>query len=193
MDVIPETRFLSSHPHFWSFLQNEYLQPLMSARKDYLTWDEYFMGVALLSGRRSKDPNTQVGACIVNTQQKIVGAGYNGLPIGCSDEDFPWEKQGDFLNTKYPYVCHAELNAILNNIGMNLSGCRIYTALFPCNECAKAIIQSGIKEVIFLSDKYDGTDVSIASKKMLDTAGVTYRKVKVNRKSIELSFDEKLV
>jgi len=191
-DVIPELCF-PIHLHFWSFLQNEYLQPRMSARKDYLTWDEYFMGVALLSGRRSKDPNTQVGACIVNTQQKIVGAGYNGLPIGCSDEDFPWEKQGDFLNTKYPYVCHAELNAILNNIGMNLSGCRIYTALFPCNECAKAIIQSGIKEVIFLSDKYDGTDVSIASKKMLDTAGISYRKVEVNRTSIELSFDEKLV
>jgi dCMP deaminase len=165
----------------------------MSARKDYLTWDEYFMGVALLSGRRSKDPSTQVGACIVNSQQKIVGAGYNGLPIGCSDEDFPWEKTGDFLNTKYPYVCHAELNAILNNIGINLSGCRIYTALFPCNECSKAIIQSGIKEVIFLSDKYDGTDVSVASKKMLDTASVTYRKVQVNRETIELSFDEKKV
>lgn len=163
----------------------------MSARKDYITWDEYFMGVALLSGRRSKDPHTQVGACIVNTQNKIVGAGYNGLPIGCSDEDFPREKQGDFLNTKYPYVCHAELNAILNNIGMDLTGCRIYTALFPCNECSKAIIQSGIKEVIFLSDKYDGTDVSKASKKMLNTAGVAYRKVEVNRKSIELSFDEK--
>jgi len=163
----------------------------MSKRTDYITWDEYFMGVALLSGRRSKDPNTQVGACIVNNQNKIVGAGYNGLPIGCSDEDFPWEKQGDFLNTKYPYVCHAELNAILNNIGMDLSGCRIYTALFPCNECSKAIIQSGIKEVIYLSDKYDGTDVSLASKRMLDTAGVSYRKVEVKRKSIELSFDEK--
>ncbi len=163
----------------------------MSARKDYITWDEYFMGVALLSGRRSKDPSTQVGACIVNSQNKIVGAGYNGLPIGCSDADFPWEKQGDFLNTKYPYVCHAELNAILNNIGMDLSGCRIYTALFPCNECSKAIIQSGIKEVIFLSDKYDGTDVSIASKKMLDTAGVAYRKVIVQRECIELSFNEK--
>ena len=149
------------------------------------------MGVALLSGRRSKDPSTQVGACIVNNQNKIVGAGYNGLPIGCSDEDFPWEKQGDFLNTKYPYVCHAELNAILNNIGMDLSGCRIYTALFPCNECSKAIIQSGIKEVIFLSDKYDGTDVSIASKKMLDTAGVAYRKVIVQRENIELSFNER--
>lgn len=163
----------------------------MSKRTDYITWDEYFMGVALLSGRRSKDPSTQVGACIVNNQNKIVGAGYNGLPSGCSDEDFPWEKQGDFLNTKYPYVCHAELNAILNNIGMDLTGCRIYTALFPCNECSKAIIQSGIKEVIFLSDKYDGTDVSIASKRLLDAAGVSYRKVQAKRNKIELSFDEK--
>jgi dCMP deaminase len=162
----------------------------MSARKDYISWDEYFMGVALLSGRRSKDPSTQVGACIVNSQNKIVGAGYNGLPIGCSDEDFPWEKQGDFLNTKYPFVCHAELNAILNNIGMDLTGCRIYTALFPCNECSKAIIQSGIKEVVFLSDKYDGTEVSIASKRMLDAANVGYRKVIVKRQTIELSFDE---
>lgn len=149
------------------------------------------MGVALLSGQRSKDPGTQVGAYIVNQQNKIVGAGYNGLPIGCSDEEFPWSKTGDFLQTKYPYVCHAELNAILNNIGMDLHGCRIYTALFPCNECSKAIIQAGIKEVIYLSDKYDGTEISIASKKMLDTAGVTHRKVKVNRKNIELSFDEK--
>lgn len=163
----------------------------MPKRSDYITWDEYFMGVALLSGRRSKDPSTQVGACIVNQQHKIVGAGYNGLPAGCSDEEFPWEKSGDFLNTKYPYVCHAELNAILNNIGMDLSGCRIYTALFPCNECSKAIIQSGIKEVIYLSDKYDGTEVSRASKRMLDSAGITYRKVEVNRKHIELSFDEK--
>jgi dCMP deaminase len=163
----------------------------MSARKDYISWDEYFMGVALLSGLRSKDPSTQVGACIVNSQNKIVGAGYNGLPMGCSDEDFPWEKTGDFLQTKYPYVCHAELNAILNNIGMDLSGCRIYTALFPCNECSKAIIQAGIKEVIFLSDKYDGTNVSIASKRMLDTAKVSYRKVEAKRSLIELSFDEK--
>ena len=163
----------------------------MAKRTDYISWDEYFMGVALLSGRRSKDPNTQVGACIVNVQNKIVGAGYNGLPTGCSDEDFPWEKTGDFLQTKYPYVCHAELNAILNNIGMDLSGCRIYTALFPCNECSKAIIQSGIREVIYLSDKYAGTDVSLASKRILDATNVTYRKVEVKRKSIELSFDEK--
>jgi dCMP deaminase len=159
-------------------------------RKDYISWDEYFMGVALLSGQRSKDPNTRVGACIVNLQNKIVGAGYNGLPMGCDDEDFPWSKKGEFLETKYPFVCHAELNAILNNIGMDLSGCRIYTALFPCNECSKAIIQAGIREVIFLSDKYNGSDVSIASKRLLDTSGVSYRKVEVSRESIILSFDE---
>lgn len=162
----------------------------MSKREDYISWDEYFMGVALLSGQRSKDPGTQVGACIVSNQNKIVGAGYNGLPMGCNDEDFPWEKTGSFLQTKYPYVCHAELNAILNNIGMDLNGCRIYTALFPCNECSKAIIQSGIKEVIYLSDKYNGTAVSIASKRMLDTAGVAFRKVTVQRSRIELSFEE---
>src|ERR1043165_9676453 len=152
----------------------------MAKRTDYITWDEYFMGVALLSGRRSKDPSTRVGACIVSNQNKIVGAGYNGLPMGCSDEDFPWEKSGEFLDTKYPYVCHAELNAILNNIGMDLGGCKIYTALFPCNECSKAIIQAGITEVIFLSDKYNGTDAGKASKLMLDKAGVVYRKVKSN-------------
>src|ERR1044071_4153468 len=163
----------------------------MKKRQEYISWDEYFMGVALLSAKRSKDPSTQVGACIVSDKNKIVGAGYNGLPIGCDDNEFPWEKSGDFLQTKYPYVCHAELNAILNNIGIDLSGCRIYTALFPCNECSKAIIQSGIKEVIYLSDKYNGSDVSIASKRMLDTAGISYRKVEVKRKNIELSFDEK--
>lgn len=163
----------------------------MSKRSNYISWDEYFMGVALLSARRSKDPNTQVGACIVNAKNKIVGAGYNGLPMGCDDDVFPWAKQGEFLETKYPYVCHAELNAILNNIGMDLQGCKIYTALFPCNECAKAIIQSGITEVIFLSDKYDGSETSQASKKMLDSAGVTYRKVSTSLGKIELSFNEK--
>ena len=165
----------------------------LQKRKDYISWDEYFMGVALLSARRSKDPSTQVGACIGNDKNKIVGAGYHGLPIGCDDDEFPWEKQGDFLQTKYPYICHAELNAILNNIGMDLKGCKIYTALFPCNECAKAIIQSGIAEVIFLSDKYEGTDIFKASKIMLDKAGVGYRKVKTHLSSIHLSFDAKNV
>lgn len=148
------------------------------------------MGVALLSACRSKDPNTQVGACIVNDKNKIVGAGYNGLPTGCSDDEFSWDKQGAFLDTKYPYVCHAELNAILNNIGMDLHGCKIYTALFPCNECTKAIIQSGITEVIFLSDKYEGTDVFKASKLMLDKAGISYRKVITKISSLVLSYNE---
>lgn len=148
------------------------------------------MGVALLSAKRSKDPSTQVGACIVNEKNKIVGAGYNGLPMGCDDDEFPWHKQGDFLETKYPYICHAELNAILNNIGMDLKGCKIYTALFPCNECTKAIIQSGITEVIYLSDKYHGNDIFKASKIMLDKAGVQYRKVKARINGISLSFNE---
>jgi len=162
----------------------------MSKRSDYISWDEYFMGVALLSAKRSKDPSTQVGACIVNAKNKIVGAGYNGLPAGCDDDLFPWDKSGHFLETKYPYVCHAELNAILNNIGMDLHGCRIYTALFPCNECAKAIIQAGITEVIYLSDKYAGTDTFIASRKMLESAGVQLRKVQARMNQIELSFRE---
>ena len=148
------------------------------------------MGVALLSAMRSKDPSTQVGACIVNDKNKIVGAGYNGLPIGCDDDEFPWEKTGDFLNTKYPYICHAELNAILNNIGMELKGCKIYTALFPCNECSKAIIQSGITEVIYLSDKYESNDIFKASKFLLDKSGVKYRKVESKIIKLVLSFHE---
>ncbi|MFZ1529978.1 MAG: dCMP deaminase family protein [Ferruginibacter sp.] len=162
----------------------------LAKRADYISWDEYFMGVALLSARRSKDPHTQVGACIVNEKNKIVGAGYNGLPIGCEDDEFPWEKQGEFLDTKYPYICHAELNAILNNIGMDLKGCKIYTALFPCNECTKAIIQSGIIEVIYLSDKYEGNDIFKASRIMLNKAGVKYRKVVSKLRSLHLSFNE---
>ena len=148
------------------------------------------MGVALLSARRSKDPSTQVGACIVSDKNKIVGAGYNGLPMGCDDDEFPWEKKGDFLQTKYPFVCHAELNAILNNIGMDLRGCKIYTALFPCNECTKAIIQSGITEVIFLSDKYEATDSAKASRLMLERSGVVCRKVKTSLPNLLLSFNE---
>lgn len=148
------------------------------------------MGVALLSAKRSKDPSTQVGACIVSDRNKIVGAGYNGLPMGCDDDDFPWEKKGEYLDTKYPYICHAELNAILNNIGMDLKGCKIYTALFPCNECAKAIIQSGITEVIYLSDKYEGTDIFKAAKIMLGKAGVKYRKVESKIMQLVLSYHE---
>lgn len=145
-------------------------------RQDYISWDEYFMGVALLSAKRSKDPNTQVGACIVNKNKKIVGIGYNGLPFGCDDAVFPWDRSGDFLNTKYPYVVHAEPNAILNS-NSQTQDCTLYVSLFPCNECAKLIIQSGIKEIVYMDDKYNGTESDIASKKMLDAANVTYRKM----------------
>ncbi len=158
-------------------------------RQNYISWDEYFMGVALLSGKRSKDPGTQVGACIVTEDKKIVGVGYNGLPIGCDDDDFSWEREGEFLETKYPYVCHAELNAILNST-KNLKGCSIYVALFPCNECAKAIIQSGIKDIIYLSDKYNGSPTDVASKKMLDMAKVNYRKLESNLDSITLNLKD---
>ncbi len=145
----------------------------MAKREEYISWDEYFMGVAILASQRSKDPSTQVGACIVNDDNKIMSVGYNGFPRGCSDDEFPWERIGEKdSDTKYPYVCHAELNAILNAGGNNLRGCRIYVALFPCNECAKAIIQAGIKEVIYISDKYSNTDLVQASKRMLKCAGI---------------------
>lgn len=156
-------------------------------RKDYIKWDAYFMGIALLSTERSKDPNTSVGACIVSEDNKILSVGYNGMPIGISDDEFPWMREGDALNTKYLYVCHAELNAILNYTGGNIKGAKIYTTLFPCNECTKAIIQKGIKEIIYKSDKYSESDTVIASKKMLDAAGVTYRQYTPIGKDITLS------
>jgi len=143
-------------------------------RKEYISWDEYFMGVALLAAMRSKDPNTQVGACIVDSENRILSTGYNGFPSGCSDDEYPWDREGDFTETKYPFVVHAELNAILNARGKNLTGAKIYVALFPCNECAKAIIQSGIKEVIFDSNKYKDTPSVQASMRMFDAAGVRY-------------------
>ena len=143
-------------------------------RTDYLSWDEYFMGVAMLSGMRSKDPNTQVGACIVSEDNKILSMGYNGLPIGCSDDEFPWAREGDSLHTKYFYVTHSELNAILNYRGGSLEGAKLYVSLFPCNECAKAIIQCGIKEIVYWDDKYAETPSVKASKRMLTSAGVKY-------------------
>ena len=155
-------------------------------RENYLSWDEYFMGIALLSGERSKDPNSQVGACIVSPDNKILSIGYNGFPIGCSDDEIPWDREGDFVDTKYPYVCHSELNAILNYTGSTLKQSRIYVTLFPCNECAKAIIQSGIKEVIYMSDKYKDTDSVKVSKKMLDMAGVKYTQYKSKGVKLEL-------
>ena len=140
-------------------------------RIDVLSWDEYFMGLAHLSAMRSKDPSTQVGAVIVSGEHRVVSIGYNGFPNGCSDDEFPWDREGDFGATKYPYVVHAELNAILNSKN-DLRGCSIYVSLFPCNECAKAIIQSGISRIVYESDKYADTDATIASKRMLRAAGV---------------------
>ena len=156
-------------------------------REDYITWDEYFMGVAMLSGKRSKDPNTQVGACIVGADNRILSMGYNGFPNGCSDDDFPWDREGDkSLKTKYPYVTHSELNAILNYRGGNLDGTKLYVSLFPCNECAKAIIQSGIKTVVYAIDKYKDTESVIASKRMFDAAGVRYYQYEKTDKIVEL-------
>lgn len=156
--------------------------------KNYINWDEYFMGVAVLSSKRSKDPSTTVGACIVNPKKRIVGIGYNGFPYGCDDNEYPWGRdQSDYLNCKYPYVVHAEPNAILNST-CPLDNCTIYVTLFPCNECAKLIIQSGIKEVVYMSDKYNGTDSNIASKRMLNSANVKFRQMKAI--NIELISEE---
>lgn len=155
-------------------------------REDYLSWDEYFMGIAVLSSMRSKDPSTQVGACIVDSDKRIRSMGYNGMPRCCSDDVYPWERS-EGLDSKYLYVCHAELNAILNNNSGSVRGCTVYTTLFPCNECAKAIIQSGISEVVYMSDKYAESDSVRASKRMFDTAGVKYRPYDPTEKKVELS------
>lgn len=161
---------------------------MSSKRKDYISWDEYFMGVAMLSAQRSKDPSTQVGACIVSGDNKILSMGYNGLPIGCSDDEFPWEKDDETPeHSKYFYSTHSELNAILNYRGGSLDGTKLYVTLFPCNECAKACIQAGIKTIIYADDKYDGTPNVIASKRMFDAAGVKYQKYTFTGREITLS------
>ncbi len=161
----------------------------MSKRDNYISWDEYFMGIAILSGHRSKDPSTPVGACIVDSKSnRILSVGYNGFPIGCSDDEFPWERDGNVLDTKYPYVVHAELNAILNNRSASFEGNKIYTTLFPCNECTKAIIQAGIKEIIYLSDKYSESDSVKASKKMLKQTGVTIRQFDSTLEKLTLNY-----
>ena len=161
----------------------------MDKRIDYISWDEYFMGVALLASRRSKDPSTQVGACIIDGEKRILSTGYNGFPHGCSDDEFPWNRDESKGETKYDYVVHAELNAILNASGKNLAGATVYVGLFPCNECAKAIIQSGIKEVIYLSDKYHDTKSMASSRRMLDAAGVKYRQLKPTKSSLVIKFE----
>ena len=153
---------------------------LGNKRKNYLTWDEFFIGVASLAAKRSKDPNTQVGACIVDKENRILSIGYNGTPNGFSDDKFPWDREGEKkIETKYPYVCHAELNAILNYRGSrkDLVDSKIYVDLFPCNECAKAIVQSGIKEVIYKSDKYNGTEENDAAKYIFNKCGISYRQI----------------
>lgn len=156
-------------------------------KSDYLNWEEYFMSIAILSAKRSKDPSTQVGACIVNANNRIVSVGYNGFPRGCSDDVFPWTKGDDVNDSKYLYVTHAELNAILNCRWTNLEDTIIYVTHFPCNECSKAIIQSGIKEVIYMYDKNNGRKDIVASKRMFDAAGIKYREYKKNNKDIEIN------
>lgn len=165
----------------------------MPKKKDYLSWDEYFMGIAILASKRSKDPNTQVGSCIANDDNIIVSIGYNGFPRGCSDDEFPWEREAEKMeDTKYPYVVHSEQNAILNS-RQNLKGCKIYVTLFPCNECAKAIIQSGIKHIYYLCDKYHDTPTQFVSRRLLDSAGVKYTALDFGKKEITISFDKDLV
>ncbi|MBR2696228.1 MAG: dCMP deaminase family protein [Parasporobacterium sp.] len=160
---------------------------MSNKREDYISWDEYFMGVTMLSAQRSKDPSTQVGACIVSQDNKILSMGYNGLPIGCSDDEFPWEKDDETPeHSKYFYSTHSELNAILNYRGGSLDGTKLYVTLFPCNECAKACIQAGIKTIIYADDKYDGTPSVIASKRMLNAAGVVYRRYQHTGREITL-------
>ena len=161
-------------------------------RKCYICWDEYFMAIAKLSAMRSKDPSTQVGACIVSRDNRILSIGYNGAPNGFDDEKFPWGRDGEILDTKYPYVCHAEMNAILNYRGSkkDLENSKIYVDLFPCNECAKIIIQSGIKEVIYLSDKYSTSENNIASRRLLDECNISYKKIKLSEEK-EIKIDLK--
>ena len=156
-------------------------------RQGYISWDEYFMGVAQLAAERSKDPSTQVGACIVDGEKRILSTGYNGFPHGCSDDEFPWNRDESKGDTKYQYVVHAELNAILNASGKSLAGSTLYVGLFPCNECAKAIIQAGVKEVIYLSDKYKTTPNTVASRKMLNAAGIKLTQLKATRASLVLN------
>ena len=157
----------------------------VTKRENYISWDEYFMGVAMLSAERSKDPNTDVGACIVSDDNRILSMGYNGAPRGLHDDKMHWDRVGSFIDTKYAYVCHAELNAILN-AKTSVEDCKLYVTLFPCNECAKVIIQSGIKEFIYLSDKYDGTKENMAAKKMFDTCGIKYKKYEPKNKRLEI-------
>ncbi len=168
--------------------ENKTKQEFVKKREDYVSWDDYFLGVSMLSAMRSKDPKTQVGACIVDADNRIVGVGYNGRARGISDDAITWGRDGDWIDTKYPYVVHAEANAILNST-RDLQGCRIYIALFPCNECAKLILQSGITEVLYVSDKYADQDLYKASRKMLEMAGTKLTQLVPKQKKITIDFD----
>ena len=156
-------------------------------RADYISWNEYFMGVATLASKRSKDPNTQVGAFIVDKDNYIVSVGYNGMPLGCSDDEFPWDRSGGTLDTKYAFVTHAELNAILNSKTANLEGSTVYVTLFPCNECTKALIQKRIGKVVYMDDKYHETDTAEAARRMLDAAGVKYERYEPSGREITIT------
>lgn len=162
----------------------------MPKRLDYINWDEYFMSLAIISSMRSKDPNTQVGACIVDVNNNVLSLGYNGTPIGFSDDEFPWERSNDDpIKTKYPYVCHSELNAVLNAArnGVKLFGATLYVTLFPCNECTKSIIQSGIKKIVYLDDKYHNEPMTVVSRRMLDKTGVIYEQYELNNKELKFT------
>lgn len=162
----------------------------MTKRLNYLTWDEYFIALAKLTAMRSKDPSTQVGACIISADNRILSVGYNGAPNGFDDDNFPWNRQGENLETKYPYVCHAEMNAVLNYRGTrkDFENARIYVDLFPCNECAKIIIQSGIKEVVYLSNKYKDSENNIASRRLFDSCGIEYHQLDLEKQiTIEIT------
>lgn len=160
---------------------------MKAKRTDYISWEEYFMAIAQLSAKRSKDPATQVGACVVNTKKRIIGIGYNGFPTGCSDDELPWDREGEFLETKYPYVCHAEMNAITNASNKaELDGATLYVSLFPCNECAKLMVQVGIREVVYLSDLHYDEPIFVAARKIFDMAGVGYRQLKPKHSKINL-------
>ncbi len=159
-------------------------------RPDYISWEEYFMAVAQLSAQRSKDPNSQVGTCIVHANKRIIGIGYNGFPTGCSDDQLPWSREGDFLDTKYPYVCHAEMNAITNTSNKpDLTGAVLYTSLFPCNECAKLIVQVGIKDVVYLADKYHDQDIFKAARRIFEMSGITFRQIVPKHKLLTIEME----
>jgi dCMP deaminase len=174
----------------WNEAKYDVFSATTRKKPDYLSWDDYFMSMAFLTAQRSKDPNTQVGACIVDGNKRIVGLGYNGFPSGCSDDFLPWAREAESeLHTKYMYVCHAEVNAILNKGSADVRGATLYVALFPCNECSKVIIQAGIREVVFMSERYRDTDCCRASRILLQLAGVRLRKYVPSIPSICIRMD----